>query len=250
MADQAHIELLRRDVDAWNTWRLMNPELMPDLSGAELGGADLVLANLTGANLAGANLVLANLRGADMRDADLDGANLIGARLLGVDLTGASLCGVDLSTAEDLTEEQIEETLGDENTQLPEEIPRPAHWLPPRKVNLAEAFASFSDLWSPKIAGEVNGMHVKLVKLAGEFVWHHHESEDELFLVVRGRLTMRFRDREIQLEPGEFLVVPRGVEHQPVAEPECEVMLIEPKGTLNTGNVRNERTVDEPDRLR
>ncbi|HSK38445.1 MAG TPA: cupin domain-containing protein [Arenibaculum sp.] len=117
------------------------------------------------------------------------------------------------------------------------------------KVNLAEAFASFSEHWSPRIAGEVNDSHVKLAKLEGEFIWHHHEHEDELFLVVKGRLLMRFRDREVWLEPGEFIVVPRGVEHMPVAPGECEVVLIEPKTTLNTGNVGGERTVTELRRI-
>ena len=117
------------------------------------------------------------------------------------------------------------------------------------KVNLAAAFARFSDHWSPKIAGEINDSHVKLVKLKGEFVWHHHEHEDELFLVVKGRLLMRFRDRDVWLEPGEFIIVPKGVEHLPVAPDECEVLLLEPKTTLNTGNVVNERTVSELGRL-
>ena len=117
------------------------------------------------------------------------------------------------------------------------------------KMNLAEAFARFSDHWSPKIAGEVNDSYVKLVKLKGEFVWHHHENEDELFLVVNGRLLMRFRDREVWVEPGEFIIVPRGVEHMPVAAEECEVLLLEPKTTLNTGNIVNERTVADLERL-
>ena len=117
------------------------------------------------------------------------------------------------------------------------------------KVNLAEKFRQFSDLWSPKIAGEVNDAQVKLVKLKGEFVWHRHEREDELFLVVKGRMTIRFRDRDVALEEGEFLVVPRGVEHMPVAEEEAHVLLVEPRSTLNTGNVRNERTVAELQRV-
>lgn len=117
------------------------------------------------------------------------------------------------------------------------------------KVNLAEAFGRFSEHWSPRIAGEINDSHVKLVKLKGEFVWHHHDHEDELFLVVRGQLLMRFRDREVRLEPGEFIIVPKGVEHLPVAPDECDVLLLEPKTTLNTGNVVNERTVAELKRL-
>jgi len=112
------------------------------------------------------------------------------------------------------------------------------------KVNLKEKFASFSAPWSPKVVGDLNGQQVKLVKFQGAFVWHHHEQEDELFLVVQGRFRMEFRDRHVWLEEGEFLIVPRGVEHRPVAEEECQVLLFEPASTLNTGNVRNERTLD------
>lgn len=119
----------------------------------------------------------------------------------------------------------------------------------PAKVNLAAAFDSFSEHWSPRVAGELNGQQVKLVKFQGEFVWHHHEHEDELFLVHRGRFTMEFRDRRVELSPGEFLIVPRGVEHRPVAAEEVEVILFEPASTLNTGNVVNERTVAAPQRL-
>ena len=111
------------------------------------------------------------------------------------------------------------------------------------KVNLSQKFALFQDHWSPKIVGEINDSHVKLVKLQGEFVWHHHETEDELFLVVKGRMTIKLRDRDIRLEEGEFVVIPHGVEHLPVAEEEVHVLLIEPKSTLNTGNVRDTRTV-------
>ena len=120
---------------------------------------------------------------------------------------------------------------------------------PLNKVNLAEKFAQFSDHWSPKIAGELNGQQVKLGKLLGAFVWHHHENEDELFLVVKGRLRMEFRDRVVEIDPGEFLVVPRGVEHRPVAEEEVHVLLFEPASTLNTGNVRGERTVETLERI-
>jgi mannose-6-phosphate isomerase-like protein (cupin superfamily) len=109
-------------------------------------------------------------------------------------------------------------------------------------VRLDEAFGRFSDQWSPHVAGRVNEMLVKLVKFQGEFVWHHHEHEDELFLVHRGSLVMRFRERDVVVNAGEFIVVPRGVEHCPAAEDECEVMLFEPASTLNTGNVVNERT--------
>lgn len=110
------------------------------------------------------------------------------------------------------------------------------------KVNVAEKLSSFTERWQPRIVGELNGQHVKLTKVQGEFVWHHHENEDELFLVVKGRLTIRFRDRDVHLSEGEFVIVPRGVEHCPVAQEEAHVMLFEPAGTLNTGNVQNERT--------
>jgi mannose-6-phosphate isomerase-like protein (cupin superfamily) len=113
------------------------------------------------------------------------------------------------------------------------------------KVNLAEKLAQFSDPWSPRIVGEVNDCAVKVVKLDGEFVWHHHETEDELFFVLRGRLVMRFRQGEAVVGPGEFIIVPHGVEHLPVADPGTEVMLVEPRDTLNTGNVRNARTVEQ-----
>lgn len=111
------------------------------------------------------------------------------------------------------------------------------------KVNLAQKLSLFKETWSPKIVGELNDSYVKLAKLKGEFVWHHHEREDELFLVVKGRLLIKFRERDIWLEEGEFLIVPRGVEHLPVADEEVQVMLLEPKSTVNTGNVQNDRTV-------
>lgn len=117
------------------------------------------------------------------------------------------------------------------------------------KVNLAQKFGLFNDHWSPKIVGELNGQQVKLAKLHGEFVWHHHEDEDELFLVVKGQLTMKLRDGDIVLNEGEFLIVPRGVEHMPVALEEVHVLLFEPKGTLNTGNVEGEMTVAELDEI-
>jgi mannose-6-phosphate isomerase-like protein (cupin superfamily) len=111
------------------------------------------------------------------------------------------------------------------------------------KVNLADKFAGFSDHWSPKLVGQVNDFAVKLVKLEGAFVWHQHDDTDEMFLVVAGRLCIRLRDRDIDLEAGEFFIVPRGVEHLPVAEDECQVLLFEPTATLNTGNVHDQRTV-------
>lgn len=116
-------------------------------------------------------------------------------------------------------------------------------------VNLAEKFARFSDHWSPKLVGQVNGCAIKLVKISGEFVWHHHDSEDEMFFVVRGRLRMKFRDGEQMVNPGEFIIVPHGVEHLPIAEGETEIMLVEPDTTLNTGNVVNERTVAQLQRV-
>jgi mannose-6-phosphate isomerase-like protein (cupin superfamily) len=119
----------------------------------------------------------------------------------------------------------------------------------PDKVNLADKFALIREHWSPKIVGELNGQQVKLAKFQGEFVWHAHEGEDELFLVVDGSFEMQFRDRSVTLREGEFLIVPRGVEHRPVAEHEVSVLLFEPAGTLNTGNAGGERTVVNPDRL-
>ena len=117
------------------------------------------------------------------------------------------------------------------------------------KVNLAHKFSLFEDHWSPKIAGEINDSYLKLVKFKGEFVWHHHEAEDELFLVVKGRFLVKLRDRDIWLEEGEFVIVPRGVEHKPFAEEEALVLLLEPKSTLNTGNVRDEKTVADVERI-
>jgi mannose-6-phosphate isomerase-like protein (cupin superfamily) len=117
------------------------------------------------------------------------------------------------------------------------------------KVNLAAKFAQFSEFWSPKIAGELNGQQVKLVRFQGAFVWHHHDVEDELFYVVKGRFRMEFRDRAEWVEEGEFIIVPHGVEHRPVAEDEVQVMLFEPGTTLNTGNLRNDRTRETLDRI-
>ena len=117
------------------------------------------------------------------------------------------------------------------------------------KINIAQKFSLFQEHWSPKIAAELNGQLVKLVKFNGEFVWHHHDNEDEMFLVVKGKLVMHFQDRSVPVKEGEFIVVPRGVEHKPVADEETHVILFEPKSTLNTGNVRNERTLDELERV-
>jgi mannose-6-phosphate isomerase-like protein (cupin superfamily) len=116
-------------------------------------------------------------------------------------------------------------------------------------VNLNEKLSKVKEYWSPKIIGELNDSYVKVVKLTGEFVWHHHDNEDEMFLVVKGRLRMRFRDREMEVLPGEFIIVPKGMEHLPVADEEVHIVLFEPKTTLNTGNVKNERTVAELERL-
>ena len=113
------------------------------------------------------------------------------------------------------------------------------------KVRLSDKFALFQDRWSPRIVGELNDSHVKLVKLQGEFVWHHHDNEDELFLVINGHLIIRLQDGDIHLDPGEFVIIPRGIEHLPVAEQEVQVLLLEPKKTVNTGSVTNERTVTD-----
>jgi mannose-6-phosphate isomerase-like protein (cupin superfamily) len=117
------------------------------------------------------------------------------------------------------------------------------------KVNLAQKFGLFQEYWSPKIAGEINDSYIKLVKFKGEFVWHQHDTEDELFLVVKGSLLIKLPDRDIFLEEGEFVIIPRGVEHLPIAEEEAHVLLLEPKTTLNTGSIRNERTVADLERI-
>lgn len=117
------------------------------------------------------------------------------------------------------------------------------------KVNIAQKFSQFDDLWSPKVIAELNGQYVKLAKLKGEFVWHHHEVEDELFLVTKGRLLIKFRDRDVWLEEGELVVIPAGAEHKPVAEEEAHVLFFEPQTTLNTGNVQDERTISELERI-
>ena len=116
-------------------------------------------------------------------------------------------------------------------------------------INLKNKFSLFSDYCNPRVIGEVNDCQVKAVKLKGEFIWHHHDNEDELFLVVKGTLRMKFRDREAVVREGEFVIVPRGVEHCPAADEEVHIVLIEPKSTLNTGNVTNERTVTELERI-
>ena len=116
-------------------------------------------------------------------------------------------------------------------------------------INLSDKFSAFSDYWSPKILGELNDSYVKAVKIKGEFVWHHHDNEDELCLVTKGLLRMKFRDREVLVREGEFVIVPRGVEHLPVADDETHIILLEPKSTLNTGSIQNERTVAQLDRI-
>jgi mannose-6-phosphate isomerase-like protein (cupin superfamily) len=117
------------------------------------------------------------------------------------------------------------------------------------KVNLQDKFALFNDHFKPRVAGELNGQQVKLVKFTGPFVWHHHDAEDELFLVVKGRFRMEFRDRDVWIEEGEFLIVPHGVEHRPVAEEEVHVLLFEPASTLNTGNVQSDLTAEVLDHI-
>jgi mannose-6-phosphate isomerase-like protein (cupin superfamily) len=116
-------------------------------------------------------------------------------------------------------------------------------------VRISEKLALIQEYWDPKIIGELNGQHVKLAKLRGEFVWHRHQREDELFLVLEGVLTLEFRDGAVTLRPGELFIVPRGVEHKPVAEDEVHLLMFEPASTLNTGDVRNDRTVDRPQRI-
>jgi mannose-6-phosphate isomerase-like protein (cupin superfamily) len=116
-------------------------------------------------------------------------------------------------------------------------------------VNLKEKFSHVTEFWSAKIVGELNDSYVKIVRLQGEFVWHHHDHEDEMFLVVQGTLRMRFRDRDEIIKAGEFIIVPKGVEHLPVADEEVQLVLFEPKTTLNTGNVHNERTHKELERI-
>jgi len=117
------------------------------------------------------------------------------------------------------------------------------------KVTLTKKFDAIRDYWNPRIIGELNGQHVKIVKMVGAFEWHFHEREDELFLVHRGNFRMEFRDHSVDLAPGDMLIVPRGVEHRPVAHQEAEILMFEPVGTLNTGNVVNERTIHDPKRL-
>lgn len=116
-----------------------------------------------------------------------------------------------------------------------------------QKVNLSEKLSLFTDHWNPRIVGELNNQHVKLVKLKGEFVWHKHDLEDELFLVLKGKLKMEFRDKTVELNEQEFLIVPRGVEHRPVAEDEVSILLFEPNTTLNTGDAKSDLTRDKLD---
>ncbi len=118
-----------------------------------------------------------------------------------------------------------------------------------KSINLKDKFSQFSDYWNPRVIGELNDSHIKAVKLKGEFVWHHHDNEDELFLVVKGTLCMKFRDRDALVHEGEFIIVPRGTEHCPVADEEVHLLLMEPKSTLNTGNITNERTVAQLERI-
>ncbi|MBU8603633.1 cupin domain-containing protein [Bacillus safensis] len=117
------------------------------------------------------------------------------------------------------------------------------------KTNVQEKFLQINDYWNPRISGELNDSYIKMVKIKGEFIWHHHDDEDEMFFVCKGKLVIRFRDSEIALNEGEFIVIPKGIEHQPIAVEEVHLLLIEPKTTLNTGNVINERTVSIPERI-
>jgi len=117
------------------------------------------------------------------------------------------------------------------------------------KINLAQKFTLFQDYWQPKIVGDLNDSYVKLAKFKGEFIWHHHENEDELFLLVKGELLIKFRDSEVRVRPGEFIIVPKGIEHLPIAENEVHVLVIEPKSTLNTGNITDDRTVRHLERI-
>ena len=117
------------------------------------------------------------------------------------------------------------------------------------KVNLAEKFSLFDEYWSPRIVGELNDSYVKLAKFKGEFIWHKHDAEDELFLLIKGHLLIKLRDSDVHLDAGEFIIVPRGVEHLPIAEQEAHILLLEPKTTLNTGDVVNARTVKDLQRL-
>lgn len=118
-----------------------------------------------------------------------------------------------------------------------------------KKVNLEEKFKFFSEHWSPKVIGELNDSYIKAAKMKGEFVWHKHDNEDELFFVVKGKLLIKFRDQDIYLNPGEFLIIPKGIEHLPIAEEEVDVILIEPKNTLNTGDMKNEYTKENLDNI-
>ncbi len=117
------------------------------------------------------------------------------------------------------------------------------------KVNIAEKLSRFTDYWNPRIVGELNGQHVKLTKLSGEFVWHKHDDEDEMFLVIDGKFRIDLRDQTIYVQPGEFIIIPKGVEHKPVAEGEAHIMLFEPAGTLNTGDIKNELTKEKLERI-
>lgn len=117
------------------------------------------------------------------------------------------------------------------------------------KINLNEKFQLFSEYWSPRIIGEVNDSHVKVAKFKGQFTWHVHDNEDEMFYVVKGKLTIKFREKDVLLGEGECIIIPKGIEHMPYAEEEVHVLLIEPKTTLNTGNVQNEKTVEKPERI-
>ena len=117
------------------------------------------------------------------------------------------------------------------------------------KVNLAQKFALFSEQWSPKLVGELNGQQCKIAKIEGEFVWHHHKGQDELFMVMKGKLIIKLKDQDIELTEGQFFIIPKGVEHLPVAEEECHVMLFEPKSVINTGDTKSDKTIEKLDKI-
>lgn len=118
-----------------------------------------------------------------------------------------------------------------------------------KKVNLSEKFSLFANYWEPKIVGELNEQYVKIAKLKGEFVWHQHEHEDELFMVIKGNLTIKLREKDICLTEGEFFIIPKGIEHMPVAKKEVHVLMFEPKGTINTGDIESEKTIESLEKI-
>ena len=171
-----------------------------------------------------------------------------------IDPTGTELSEADKKIlARALAKELIRHMKKDEENQRSDSMPSPltvddkssisiTEMIAVDKINLSQKLSLFKEYWSPKIVGELNDSYIKLAKLKGEFDWHRHDDEDELFFIVKGQLTIKFRDKDLVLDAGELVVIPKGVEHLPVAAEEVQVMLIEPKGTLNTGNVVTEKT--------